>query len=231
VIRIDGLTRILDGHRILDEVRITFARARLGLVTGPNGAGKTTLLRCLAGLEPFDSGRVLVGEQVVDTGTEIWRRDVALVPDDNALLSELTVADHLTLACVLGAVPVASWPDRVQPLLDLFGLATHRNRRMEQLSFGYRKRLAIAVSLVQPCAIHLFDEPLVGLDAASLELFVQVIRLLCARGRTVVVASHIAAPLSPIADATVTLRDGRVQMEEAPEDGPRAGFPDLTWLE
>jgi ABC-type multidrug transport system ATPase subunit len=232
MLEIDRLGCARGGARVLEAINYSFPAASMTLVTGPNGAGKTTLLRCIAGLEPHDSGRIVHDGHVVDVGSQDWRASVAMVPDDNALFPELTAEEHVALACALAGVSRDQTQERVVPLLELFSLETYRHHWSGELSFGYRKRLAIALALVQPAAIYLLDEPLVGLDAASLDVFRSVLALLRARGKIVIVASHITAPLADIADTVVGMRDGRAVGtdasggQEAQSLGPEA----LPWL-
>jgi ABC-type multidrug transport system ATPase subunit len=232
MLTVRGLGCIREGHRALEGITIELSAGSLSLVTGPNGAGKTSLLRCLAGLDPHDAGTIELDGVVVDVASTTWKSAVALVPDDNALFGELSVEEHAELACILAAVPREEARDRIAPLLELLSLTPYRARRSGELSFGYRKRLAIALSLLQPATLYLFDEPLVGLDVPALELFRGILGLLRDRGRIVVVASHITAPLASLADLTVAMRAGRT-VGGAPgggEPAPILGEADLPWL-
>jgi len=228
---IDHLRWTRSGKAVVDDVSLSFAPGSLALVTGPNGAGKTSLLRCVSGLERCDQGVIRIDDAVVDVATEAWKASVALVSDDNALFPELTVEEHAVLVCILAGVDREESTRRIAPLIDLFSLDRYRDRRSAELSFGYRKRLALALSLLHPARIYLFDEPLVGLDAAALDVFQSLLGLLRARGRIVIVASHIIAPLAALADATVRMENGRVcASSAAAEAGRGLGPADLPWL-
>lgn len=229
---IDHLKWTRSGKLVLDDVSLSFAPGTLTLVTGPNGAGKTSLLRCVSGLERRDQGVIRLDDTVVDVASETWKASVALVSDDNALFPELTVEEHATLACIMAGVGRDESARRIDPLLGLFSLDRFRDRRSAELSFGYRKRLALALSLLHPVKIYLFDEPLVGLDAAALDVLQSLLGLLRARDRIVIVASHIIAPLAALSDATVRMENGRVGTTSAVSEPGRAqlGPADLPWL-
>lgn len=233
MLAVEGLRWIRQGRIVLDDLTLGFGEGTVTLLTGPNGAGKTSVLRCVAGMERRDAGTIRLDGEAVDVTSERWKSSLAMVSDDNALFPELTVAEHAELASVLAGVSREESARRTDELVGLFSLERYRDRRAGELSFGFRKRLALALALIPPVRVYLFDEPLVGLDAAALDVFRSLLALLRARRRIVVVASHIVEPLTEVADATVRMHDGRLSAEaHAPGAGRRTLGPgDLAWLE
>jgi molybdate transport system ATP-binding protein len=141
-------------------------------VLGPNGAGKTTLLRCLAGLQPIDEGRVVLGDVVLDdthddTFVEAERRPVSVVFQDYLLFSHLTALDNVAFGLRARRVGRAEARHRAMEWLERFGLGGHASSRPAALSGGQQQRVALARALATNPKLLLLDEPLAALDAAT----------------------------------------------------------------
>ena len=181
-----------DGTTVFDDLEIELRDGEVTMVVGANGAGKSTLLRCLAGMQPLQSGELELDAQVVDpTGPEHWR-DVFAVLDQNAWLPDLTVADHLLLT---------GDPAIVDAALHRVGLSAALGDRLPgALSSGQRQRAALAVAVVRPWRVLLLDEPERHLDDEGVEMIASLVRELAGDGRSVAVATH-SAVLRALPDA------------------------------
>ena len=167
------------------------------LLTGANGAGKSTLLRLLAGLRRPDAGRLLWrGEDIAEDPVAHARR-VAFLGEHNAVKPALTAAENLHFDAAVGGRSVLAALEAV----DLPSLADVPARL---LSAGQRRRLAIARLKLGGAALWLLDEPTLGLDAAAVERFGDMLAAHRAEGGLVVAATHLPLPL----DNPITLRLG-----------------------
>ncbi len=177
---------------VLRGVTLAIAAGRVTGVIGPNGAGKSTLLKAALGLVPLDSGRVrLFGRPALTQ-----RRRVAYVPQRGAVDWDypVSVADvvlmgrypHLGLARRPGPADLA----RVRRALEETGLDDLANRQIGQLSGGQQQRVFLARALAQEADLLLLDEPFVGVDAATEEAIIGLIRRLKDQGRTVLLVNH-----------------------------------------
>ncbi len=191
------------GHRaVLQAVSLTARAGDVVLLAGPNGAGKTTLLRVLAGLLKPSAGRV---ER---------RGSVGLVAHHSMLYEALTAGENLRFFARLHG----SDGSRGTELLDRLGLTPWRDERVAAFSRGMVQRLAIARALQHDPAVVLLDEPLTGLDDASIRVVLEVLGGFQQRGRAIVVASHQLAELVPLATRVGILAGGRLLALE-PRDG------------
>lgn len=183
-----------DGTTVFDDLEIDLRAGRVTVVTGANGAGKSTLLRCLAGMQPLESGELELDARVVDpTGPEHWR-DVFAVLDQNAWLPDLTVTDHLLLV---------GDSDGVDRALHQVGLSADLGDRLPgALSSGQRQRAALAVAVVRPWRVLLLDEPERHLDDEGVDMVARLVRELAGDGRTVAIATH-STVLRALPDAQV----------------------------
>jgi ABC-type multidrug transport system ATPase subunit len=166
---------------------------------GPNGAGKTTLLRVLAGLLRASGGTV---ER---------RGNVGMVAHYSMLYDALTARENLRFFGRLYGTAAAG---RVDELLALMGLSTVGDERVGAFSRGMTQRLAIARALLSDPEILLLDEPLTGLDDASLAKVLDVLGELRARGRALLIASHQLAELMGVVTTVGVLARGRLQAIE-----------------
>jgi heme exporter protein A len=160
------------------------------LLTGPNGSGKSTLLRLLAGLLRPDAGTVLWDGQDALAEPSAHAGRVAYVGHQDAVKPGFTVAENLRFAARLtGGNVVAA--------LGAMGLAELAGLPARMLSAGQKRRLALARLVLSRAALWLLDEPTLGLDAASIERFGQLLAEHRSRGGVVVAATHLPLPVQP----------------------------------
>ncbi|SHN46522.1 ABC transporter ATP-binding protein [Cryptosporangium aurantiacum] len=189
-------------------------------VTGPSGCGKSTLINVVAGLERPDDGTVEVGGVRVDTlgadaAARFRRRHVGLVFQFFELLDDVSAADNVRLAALLGGVGRRRAGQRTLDVLDLLGLLDKADAAPHALSGGQRQRLAIARALANEPPLLLADEPTGALDSAGAAEVLELLQRLNASGQTIVVVTHDAAVASAAA-RVVRMRDGCVVTEDVP---------------
>jgi len=131
---------------------------------GPSGCGKSTCLRMIAGLETVTSGRLLIGERVVND-VHPKDRDIAMVFQSYALYPHMTVYDNIAFGLQIRKMPEAEIKQRVQMAADTLGLNAYLDRKPKALSGGQRQRVALGRAIVRNPSVFLFDEPLSNLDA------------------------------------------------------------------
>ena len=213
------LTVSLGGRPILDSLSADIPEGSITVLVGPNGAGKTTLIRCLSGELSAESGEVRVDGSPIALGSDEWKTATGTVPDSDLLFDELSVREHLELAGELFGVKGDELRRRVESLLAYSGLDGRPDLLGSELSAGMRKRLAVSLSLIHNPRYFFLDEPLNTLDYPSSETFFMLLRLLRARGRTLLVSGHSVPVLLEVADRVLLMEQGRVAevAEVAPE--------------
>lgn len=203
----------------LDGVDLEVRAGTICGVVGPEGAGKTTLLRCLAGLDPVDSGNITVAGKPLPLrrGQRPGARSVVgFVPDGGALLNERTVAGNVARPFELAGLDRVWRQARVIELLDLVGLGEESNDSMFQLSLERRRRVEIAQVLAAGSPVLVIDEIDEALRSESGSALATVLdRVRGERGLTVVLASNDAEVIRRLCDDVVVLDRGRV-LERGP---------------
>jgi ABC transport system ATP-binding/permease protein len=188
-----GLTVEVDGATLVEDVSVNVRECALVGVVGPSGSGKTTLLAALSGLRPARRGFVLYGGRDLYADYEELRQRVGVVPQDDVLHPELTVARALEYAAELrfpADVPREERLRRVDEVLRELGLEGRRDVRIEQVSGGERKRVSVAIELLTKPSLLFLDEPTSGLDAGYERTLMELLRSLADGGRTVIVVTH-----------------------------------------
>jgi len=206
-----------DGHLALDGVDLRVARGGRVALLGPNGAGKTTLVLHLNGILPGAhaedaDGRVAVGGLVVDPRdrpclAEVRRR-VGIVfqdPDDQLFLP--TVAEDVGFGPANLGLCGAELAARVDEALAAVGMAEHRDRAPHHLSFGQRRRVAVATVLAMHPEILVLDEPSSNLDPAARRELAEILRSLPV---TLLMVTHDLPYALELCDRSVILDSGRI---------------------
>ena len=173
------------GVTVLEGVSFALEPGQVLVLRGANGIGKTTLLRTLAGLQPPVAGEV--------TGDEI-----AYAGHADGLKAGLTVTENLTFWAEINGMA------GIDVALEAMNLTDLGRRRAGDLSAGQKRRLGLARLLVTGRAVWLLDEPTVSLDAASVALFVAVLRAHLAQGGSALIATHIDLGLQEARELDLT---------------------------
>jgi ABC-2 type transport system ATP-binding protein len=205
-ISIEGLVKTFGPTRALDGLDLSVRTGEVHGFLGPNGAGKTTTLRVLLGLLRSDAGRAeLLGGDPWHDAVALHRR-LAYVPGDVTLWPSLSGGEVIDL---LGRLRGGLDPERRQRLLELFDLDPRKKART--YSKGNRQKVALVAALASDVELLLLDEPTSGLDPLMEAAFRDWInREERARGRTVLLSSHILAEVEALADRVSIIRAGRI---------------------
>jgi cobalt/nickel transport system ATP-binding protein len=208
-----------DGHVALRGVDLAVQRGGRVALLGPNGAGKTTLVLHLNGILSGGGGSVSVGGLAVDrdraTLAEIRRR-VGIVfqdPDDQLFLP--TVAEDVAFGPANLGLRGAELEARVAEALAAVGMAEHRDRAPHHLSFGQRRRVAVATVLAMHPEILVLDEPSSNLDPAARRELAQILRALPV---TLLMVTHDLPYALELCDRSVILDAGRIVADGATAD-------------
>jgi len=205
VLAVDDVTVRFGERVVLDAVDLHVAAGEIVALLGPSGSGKSTLLRVIAGIVPADSGRVVL-DGVEITHTPTHRRSIGMVFQDEQLFPHMDVAGNVGFGLRMAGVDKRLREERVTRLLELVGLAGFGSRRIDGLSGGERKRVALARSLAPQPKLLLLDEPLTGLDRELHDrLAVEVRTILESTNTTAVWVTHDPDEAALVAGRIVAL--------------------------
>ena len=239
ILQVDNLVKNFGGSRVLDGVSFTMERGEVLSMIGSSGSGKTTLLRCLNFLERPDSGRILMGDEVLfdaaDPHTmresEIRRKRLrfGLVFQNFNLFPQYTALKNVMLAKELLAKERPDYKknrqriraqieEQAKALLEQMGLKDKMNHYPHQLSGGQCQRVAIARALCLEPDILCFDEPTSALDPELTGEVLRVIRELAEKNTTMIIVTHEMSFARDVASKVIFLDDGRICETGTPDE-------------
>ncbi|MEO6944117.1 MAG: ABC transporter ATP-binding protein [Lacisediminihabitans sp.] len=215
-LHITGLSKVLGGRTIIDDLNLSVNEGELVSLLGPSGCGKTTTLRMIAGFLAPDSGVIEVGgRDVTHLGAE--KRPSAMVFQNYALWPHMTVFKNIAFPLKLRKLPKEEIERRVVAVLELVNLAHHRASRPGQISGGEQQRVALARALVQEPELLLLDEPLSNLDAKLRVKVREDIREIQQRlGITMVIVTHDQDEAMSMSDRVAVMNQGKIEQYSTP---------------
>ena len=221
LIVLDKVTKWYGRTRVLHECSTAIARGEVVVVCGPSGSGKSTLLKCVNGLEPYQSGRIVFdGIEVGAPSTDLprLRARIGMVFQHFELYPHLTALANIMLAQVhaLGRTR-AEAETRARRLLDRVGLADKADARPANLSGGQQQRVAIARALALDPEAMLLDEPTSALDPEMISEVLDVMTGLAREGMTMLVVTHEMGFARRVADRVIFMDHGEI-VEEAEKE-------------
>jgi multiple sugar transport system ATP-binding protein len=217
-ITFEHVTKRFDETTAVDDLSIEVADGEFLVLVGPSGCGKTTALRMLAGLEDITSGRILIGDRVVNNVAP-GSRDVAMVFQSYALYPHMTVFDNLAFSLRNQKVPKAEIRERVGKTADVLELGELLKRKPRQLSGGQRQRVALGRAIVREPKGFLMDEPLSNLDAAlRVQTRAEILRLQNRLGTTTIYVTHDQIEAMTMGDRIAVMSKGELQQLGTPEE-------------
>ena len=194
--------------------------ARKGEVTGylgPNGSGKSTTMRMITGLLAASSGEVLFDGKRIEDDLIGFRRRLGYVPEEPYLYTHLSGLEYLVMAAQLRKLPCRNARERIQGLLEAFGLYSDREVLISSYSKGMRQKILLAAALLHNPDLDILDEPFSGLDVGSALILRSLIEELGQRGKVVLFSSHELETVERLCSHIVILHRGRVIADDSIE--------------
>jgi glutamate/aspartate transport system ATP-binding protein len=222
MISIRNVSKHYGTFQVLTDCSTDVDKGEVIVVCGPSGSGKSTLIKCVNGLEPFQSGEIVVnGTSVGDAKTNLskLRAHVGMVFQHFELFPHMTIEQNLAIAQVkvLGRSRDEAM-DKGMKLLDRVGLKAHAHKHPGQLSGGQQQRVAIARALAMDPICMLFDEPTSALDPEMINEVLDVMVELAKEGMTMMVVTHEMGFARKVANRVIFMDQGRIVEDAAKED-------------
>jgi lipooligosaccharide transport system ATP-binding protein len=216
VVECRGVSKRFGERRAVDGVDLEVPAGQCFGLLGPNGAGKTTTLRMIYGVTAPSAGSVRVfGLDVTKHPREVRAR-LGVTLQENALIEALSPVENLRVFGRYHRLSGAALEQRIAELLDFLELRSHAEVRVAALSGGFKRRLAVALSLLNRPELIVLDEPTTGLDPAVRLALWQRVRELRAAGSTVLLTTHYMDEAERLCDRLVIMAHGRVAADGSP---------------
>ena len=207
VIETRGLTKRYGSVTAVDDLRLSIRRGEVYGFLGPNGAGKTTTLKMLLGLvKPSAGAASVLGEE---PGSPSGLGRIGALVESPAFYPYLSGRDNLRVLARYSGAPSS----RVSEVLEKVGLSGRARDRFKKYSLGMKQRLGVAAALLKDPELFILDEPTNGLDPKGMAEMRELIDGLGAKGKTVVLSSHLLSEVEQVCDRVGVLRDGKLVAE------------------
>lgn len=205
---------------IVKDISLEVNSSEVVGLLGPNGAGKTTTFYMICGLASASDGEVLLdGDDITKLPLSARARlGIGYLPQESSIFKDLSVEDNLLIAAEAAGLDKTSQHERIEKLLELFGVEPIRKRLGIQLSGGERRRVEIARALVAKPKFLLLDEPFAGVDPIAVSDIQQIIRQLTELGIGVLITDHNVRETLDICDRAYVLKDGQILASGSSED-------------
>ena len=227
MIEVNHLTKRYGDFKAVDDVNLVAESGKITILLGPNGAGKSTTIKSIANLLKFE-GDIRICSYPNDTIEA--KRCFGYVSETPILYDNLTVEEHIDF--IGSAYQINDYKAKAEKYLELFKLTEKRKKMAKELSKGMTQKLSMLLAfMIEPTAL-LVDEPMVGLDPASIEDTLKILSGLADQGCAVLISTHIIDIVSDIFDEAYIMNKGHiikhVKKDDLQDESLKEYFFELT---
>lgn len=192
-------------QKALDNVSFSISKGEIVGFLGPNGAGKSTLMKILTTYISADEGKALVNDNDVIDNPKAVQKSVGYLPEHNPLYLDLYIREYLAFNADVYKTPKS----RIEEVIALTGLTPESNKKIGELSKGYRQRVGLACALLHDPEVLILDEPTTGLDPNQLVEIRELIKNI-GKNKTVFLSTHIMQEVEAICDRIIIINNGKI---------------------
>jgi len=208
-IKVENITKTYGEQKALNKVSFTIEKGEIVGFLGPNGAGKSTMMKILTAFLPASEGDAFVnGFEVTKDDIEV-KKSVGYLPEHNPLYLEMYVREYLLFNAGIYNIPKSE----VENVIEKTGLTPEANKKIGQLSKGYRQRVGLANALLHNPEVLILDEPTTGLDPNQLIEIRQLIKNM-GKEKTVLLSTHIMQEVEAICDRVIIINKGEIVLDK-----------------
>ena len=201
--------------KVVDSVNLKVNKGEIVGLLGPNGAGKTTIFKMMVGLLRPDEGKIILGDKDI-TDIPMYKRakeGVSYLPQEPSIFRKLTVEENLMAIAEMLELDSKSRKNKVEKLLEEFGMSNLRNQKASSLSGGEKRRTEIARAMLLEPSFLLLDEPFVGIDPITVSEIQNMIAKLKKENIGILITDHNVRETLQIIDRAYIIFEGRVLLE------------------
>lgn len=215
-IKVEQVSKSFGKKTVLNEVNLTIEKGQLFGLIGPSGAGKTTLVKMIVGMEKADEGSIQVLDKKMPNLSLL--QEIGYMAQADALYGELTGEENLKFFASLFGLNKEAQKRRITYVANLVNLTDDLKKRVSAYSGGMKRRLSLAIALIQDPKILILDEPTVGIDPElKLSIWKEFLRLKNEEQKTIIVTTHVMDEAVKC-DYVAMVRDGRILTSGTPKE-------------
>jgi len=214
-ITVNNVTKIYGSQKAVNNISFTVGKGEIVGFLGPNGAGKSTTMKMITGYLQADEGSITVCDEKVSVNNLLSKKKIGYLPESNPLYYDMYVREYLYF---IGNVHALSGLKlKVEEMLATVGLKLEANKKIGQLSKGYKQRVGLAAALIHNPEVLILDEPTTGLDPNQIIEIREVIKRL-GKDKTVLFSSHILQEVEAICNRVIIINKGNIVADDALEN-------------
>ncbi len=218
MIEINHLNKSYGRQVVLDDINLSIQKGMITGLLGPNGAGKTTLVSILIGIIPRDKGEIFIDGLDLDNHLPEIQTVCSIVPQNLAIYPMLSAYENLEYFGGLQGLKGQKLKSRIEYCTNVASLQSFLTKRVHKFSGGMKRRLNLAIGLLNTPRILFLDEPTVGVDTQSRNYILEVIKHINRKEETTIVyTSHYMEEIEQISDRIAIIDEGHLIL-----DGPKA---------
>ena len=210
-ITVNKLTKNYGTQKAVDDISFTVNKGEIVGFLGPNGAGKSTTMKIITGYLSASAGSTTVCGIPVDENSNETKKKIGYLPEANPLYYDMYVREYLDF--ITNIHTVKNKKEKIEAVIKTVGLTVEANKKIGQLSKGYKQRVGLAAALIHDPEVLILDEPTTGLDPNQIIEIRELIKKLGA-DKTVLFSSHILQEVQAICDRVIIINKGKIVADD-----------------
>src|SRR5690554_2318183 len=204
-IRVENISKFYGAQKALDNVSFAAEKGQVVGFLGPNGAGKSTMMKILTSYIQPSEGKASVNGFHTQENPIAVKKSIGYLPEHNPLYLDMYIREYLRFNAGIYKVSKA----RTEEIIEMTGLSPEANKKIGQLSKGYRQRVGLAAALLHNPEVLILDEPTTGLDPNQLVEIRELIKNI-GKDKTVFLSTHIMQEVEAICDRVIIIKKGKI---------------------
>ena len=214
-ITVNHLSKMYGAQKAVDDISFTVNKGEIVGFLGPNGAGKSTTMKIITGYLTASTGSATVCGIPVTENSNESKKKIGYLPEANPLYYDMYVREYLDF--VTNIHTVKNKKEKIEEVIKTVGLTVEANKKIGQLSKGYKQRVGLAAALIHDPEVLILDEPTTGLDPNQIIEIRELIKKLGA-DKTVLFSSHILQEVQAICDRVIIINKGKIVADDLLEN-------------
>jgi ABC-2 type transport system ATP-binding protein len=210
-ISVSNLTKFYGSQKVVNNISFEINQGEIVGFLGPNGAGKSTTMKMITGFIEANEGNIEVCGISVKKNKLAIKKKIGYLPEANPLYFDLYIREYL--AFIAGIHSIKESKKRIEEVIKLVGLTVEANKKIGQLSKGYKQRVGLAAALIHDPEVLILDEPTSGLDPNQIIEIRTVIQNL-GKMKTILFSSHIMQEVEAICKRVIIINKGNIVADD-----------------
>ena len=206
MLKVENVTKYYGDILAVDDLSFSVSPGEIFGLLGVNGAGKTTTFRMIMGLLDMTKGNITLNDKVIDYNVT---DTIGFLTEERSLLTKLTVKEQAIYYGVLKGMKESAVLERLDILLEQFGVPEYKDRKIKELSKGNQQKIQFITAIINEPKLLILDEPFTGLDPINVELFMEVIKEYKEKGSMIIFSSHRMEHVELFCEKLVILVNGK----------------------